>query len=582
MPIEGYIRKKPDIGWWLDQWRAGKQFRKKFASEGEWEKWRSFYRGDWKAGILPVNLYFTMVRTIVPRIYFRNPSISVSPGKPGFDNMAFARILERIDNKLMRQMKLKREIKRMVQDTFMFGTGFGKIGFGAQFTPSPLLGITNRPLGKAGQALEFRDDIFPNMPWFSRVRPKDIVVPTGLGVYEDSRWVCHEVVRPLSDVKADPRFKNTRGLKTSKIIMNSFAGVQRPIKLTTLLEFRDKQTQTVFVISPDGNMDDPLLFETDELQDNGFTIKPTIFNLDDEVFWGLPDTKILEPYQLEINEIRTQNMKHRRLTLIKIFARTGAFTEDEAAKLVDEEIMPVIFLKGKGAIRDQIEIKQIAGIPDDLRTAADDIRQDVRETVGFSRNQFGEFKPGSGDTTATEANIVRQATEIRVDERRDMIADFIVDIMETVHQVIFRHWGTDEVVDLVGPGGVSVWVKFSGELLRTGKYSIKVDPDSSVPETRALREQKALQLYQILKTNPIIDPAGLTLYLLHELHGVQFDNLMRSLPPVQGQTNEAISPGEFGNRIQQGVQGLQNAPALESPENFNRAINGDGRENANA
>ncbi len=203
-------------------------------------------------------------------------------------------------------------------------------------------------------------------------------------------------------------------------------------------------------------------------------------------------------------------------------------------------------------------------IPKDLFVAAQAIVQDVRETVGFSRNQFGEFNSQSGDTTATEANIVRQASEIRVDERRDMVADMLVEVMETVHQIIFKFWTEETVVDVVGPGGAPIWVRLAPSLLKEGRYNIKVDPDSSVPETRALREAKAVQLYQLLRTNPLIDPVQLTQYLLHELHGVQFDDMMRVLPAVQGGQQEVGMEGLAG-LIGQSVNQLNNGAPPNNP-----------------
>ena len=87
MPIEGYIRSRPDTSWWEAQIIAGEEFRKKFAYENDWDKWRAFYRGNWAPGVLPLNLFYTFLRTVVPRVYFRDPTVSVSPGKPGLINL---------------------------------------------------------------------------------------------------------------------------------------------------------------------------------------------------------------------------------------------------------------------------------------------------------------------------------------------------------------------------------------------------------------------------------------------------------------------------------------------------------------
>ena len=90
------------------------------------------------------------------------------------------------------------------------------------------------------------------------------------------------------------------------------------------------------------------------MQAAGLPIRPLIFNEDDEVFWGIPDSKILEPYQLEINEIRTQRMRHRRMALIKIITKVNAFSPEEASKLVDEDVGPVIQTNIQGDIRGSV------------------------------------------------------------------------------------------------------------------------------------------------------------------------------------------------------------------------------------
>ena len=140
----------------------------------------------------------------------------------------------------------------------------------------------------------------------------------------------------------------------------------------------------------------------------------------------------------------------------------------------------------------------------------------------------------------------------------------MIELIENNHEVIFNHWGPEEVVDLVGPGGSKIWVQFSGELLKGGEYSVVVDPDSAVPQSRQAREQKALIIYEQFKANPLIDPTKLTQYLLHEMHGAQFDDMMRALPAQQGQgglsPNDPISPQQFTQSVAGGLrQGAANA-----------------------
>jgi len=559
MAREGYTSGKPAVGWWQSEIKAGIDYRKRYAREDMWPAWRQYYRGRWADGVLPINLFFMMLRTTVPRLYFRNPSVSVMSAKPGRENLAFSLILQRIDNKLVRSMKIKKQMKKIVQDTFLFGTGAGKVGFGAEFSPAPgdEEGVKVEG-GTLNWRPEYRADIVPNMPWFLRIPTGGLIVPPGVQDMDEARWVGHQMSRPLEDVMGDSRFTNTNSLQPTKI-QTAGGTIQSQVQMVDLVEIRDTQTGKVFVIPKEAG-DKPLLFEDDPLQHNGRTAIHSIsFNDDDEVFWGVPDSVILDPRQREANEIRTQMMKHRRIAIAKILYEEGSIDKAEFDKLVSEDV-------GAGVkVNDisRVKFDQIAEIPRDLIVAGDSNTQDLREEMGFSRNQFGEYNNRSGDTTATEATIVRMATEIRVDERRDMLADMLTEIIRDTHNIIFSRWTQEQVIDLIGPGGVPLFVKYRGDMLRGGQYEVRVDPDSSVPMTKAVREQKANATFDRLKSNPLIDPIGLTEYLLHEMHGVEFDHLMVALNLQGGGTEDKpITPQEYAQIL--GKAGEQNQGLQQS------------------
>ncbi len=568
--MDGYIGgSTPDAGWWHDQIAEGLKYRKDNAFEARWVAWHKYYRGQWDKDILPVNLFFTMMRTIVPRVYFRNPSVSITPAKPGPLFMGFAKVLERTDEKLMRQMRLKQELKRIVEDTFLYGTGVGKMGFGAMFEYRHEGHIEAPTLGKNNERLEYRDYIAPNMPWFARTHPRSFIVPSGTQRVYEARWTTTIIERAVDDVRRDPRLsKNKRkdvGPGRFHTPENQRRGNRKSVGRRTndtmveLAEIRDKKTGMVIVLAPSSRGNKPLVLFNgpDALMRNGFPDFTLTFNTDPEGFWGVPDSQILEPYQLEINEIRTQHMKHRRIALVKWLVQEGMMDDEEIKKMLSEDVAAVAKTKKRP---DSVVSQTVLGeVPQSLVQAAQLIMQDVRESVGFSRNQFGEFNSRTADTTATEANIVKQASEIRVDERRDMTADLLVDIVEGIHSLIFEHWGTQEIVEVVGPGGVPVWVNFQPQMIKVGQYHIKVDPDNTLPETKQARERRALELYDRLKTNPIIDPFKLTQYLLHEMHGTAFDDMMRQLPAMGGSPNQPISPMDFGDMIRQGLGGQDGA-----------------------
>lgn len=556
--MDGYTNGKPDVSWWIGQIHEGMRYRKKMARESRWADWRQYYRGRWKSGILPKNLFFMMIRTVVPRIYFRNPSISLVPTKGGADNIAIAQILERVDNKLMRVMKVKQQMKRIAQNAFMFGTGIGKLGFGAEFTPTPDNDITAAPIVRR-RRVEYRAGIRSNMPWFLSVHPGSFIVPDGLVTKDEAAWEAHWVRRPLDDVKEDPRLKHVAGLTGSSLKSPEPGSVRTYSRreMIDLVEIRDKRTGKIIVIAPYLEGDKALLFEDDEFQtDSGTNFYAVSFNEDDEAFWGIPDSVILEPRQLEINEIKTQAMKHRRLALIKILYEKNAIDETNLTKLLDEDVGAGIQVNDINGVK----FAEIADIPSGLLQSEAILMQDVREEMGFSRNEFGDYKPGSGDTTATEAQIVKMASEIRVDERRDMLADLLTDMVGDMHSIIFERWTEEQQIEVIGPGGIPLWVAFRGDMMKGSKFDVRVDPDTSIPDTKAIRESRAVQMYGILKDNPLIDPVRLTTYLLHETHGVQFDDMIQGLPAGIGTAIRPMKMDEYMKMMQMVQQRLGGLP----------------------
>lgn len=554
----GYKTGKFDSEYWMEQWRLGIAFRKKYAQEAKWGQWRNYYRGNWASGVLPTNIYFKMIRTLVPRIYYRNPSVSIIPTKPGIENTLFAKMLESIDNKMIDIMGLKKQMKLAVQNAVMFGTGGCSLGFGSQYAPAPdMLDSSpgNAATRKSDNFVEYNSNIRANMPWVLSTHPGDIVVPTACGDFDTARWNIQHVKRPLADLIDDDRFDNTKGLMDSKssFSIGDMKKNDNQKDMVDLLVLRDKKTRRVIVFAPYGPTNKKVLLdEEDTLQvDGGLPFYPLVFNADDEVCWGVPDSQIIEPQQREANETRTLIMRHRRISIVKLLVKHGAMSADEESKMIGEEVAAIIKISGDPNV--DFRVLEPGAIPQALIESGNLIAQEVQEILGLGVNQFGEYAPGSADRSATEANIVHQATQIRIDERRDMVADMLTNIIKDMHHVIFEQWQNEIVVDIAGPQGVPIWIKFRPEILKDARYDVRTDPDTSLPETKQLREQRAVQFYQLLLANPLINPISLTQGLLNSIDAPGFgSDLMTMLGNTSAQN--AMRPADV-------IQTLQNLPA---------------------
>jgi hypothetical protein len=158
------------------------------------------------------------------------------------------------------------------------------------------------------------------------------------------------------------------------------------------------------------------------------------------------------------------------------------------------------------------------------------IRADVREILGFSRQAMGEMP--AGRRTAREVDISTMAKEIRVDERRDMIADALTDIIRKVNQVIFDRWDSKHIVQVVGMDGAKYWVEYTRDAI-VGEYNIRVDVESMTPTTKALKKKELVELIGALAKYPRANIDYLMRMLLREFDYLDALAILPEAPETQ-------------------------------------------------
>ena len=136
-------------------------------------------------------------------------------------------------------------------------------------------------------------------------------------------------------------------------------------------------------------------------------------------------------------------------------------------------------------------------------------------------------------------------------------------MVKDMHRILFDEWNTEKVIDVRGPEGVQLWIRFKPEMLKGRAYEINVDPDTALPQTRDVREARAERTYEMLKDNPFIDPLRLTRFLLHEKHGVQYDDMIKGIPPGTGTLDKPLTIEQYMSMMQAVAQ--QSPGALPGP-----------------
>lgn len=561
--------KERSPAWWQEEIQKGILYQQMFGKPEEWRRFRGYYRHQWDSKTtMPVNMIFSIIRSMIPQVYFNNPKVFVTGTQPGME--MHARVVEAIDNQLIREMGLKRQIKKLIQDAGIQGSAVMWRGYDSEFgydptQTDPTTGDSSLTfLDKKGYRIEYNSQVSPGMPWALRAELESTIFPWGTRDVRNAEWVAMRVVRPLADIKRDAKYKNTDKLTPMRMLSNNdeYSKIFQNAEFGELWQIRDMKTHNIFVMAFD--QDTFLREEDDVMQIDGIPFHWFTFNEDPVYPWGIPDARIMEPQQLEMNETRRLAMYHRRVAILKLLYKKGAIKPDEIEKLLDEDVKAAVGIEmNEGSIQDVVHQIQ-SGIPGDLHQWAEILREDMREISGFGRNQTGQAQ---GDrTTATEAKIVYGAHEIRLDERRDMAGDLIEEIMRGVNQTIFSFWSQKRVVQVVGPNGLPGWIQYTADQIK-GEYDLRIDANNGAPVSGEIRKQDAAQLLQLWAGvgKGVPPPPELARYIFSNYEGINVDALIAQFSAMTGQNIGALPGGSPQNpaTIEQATAGGPNvSPAF--------------------
>lgn len=564
-----------EIGTWRDKIEEAKDERQKYGNSDHWDRYRRYYRSQYKEGEIPVNMTFAIARSIIPQVYFRNPRTITTPNKPGMT--LHANVLESLDNWLIHRIGLKTEMKRCVLDTFLYGTSIIKTGYDSEYGYESR--ETARELSETEQQYqedyqryinpfqdrnEYNMNVLPGMPWALRVHPINFGIAPGYISIDSAPWVYHRFYRHIDQVKEDDKYKNTSKLSPThrkksyteqdgeQTKQTMQAGTE-DCEYVEMFEISDLRDSSIKVIATGHN--EYLRNETDPLLEHGHKYVAMKWNEDTNGFWGIPDVKIIEPQQLELNEARSQFSEHRSLSILKLLVQKGVMNEDQLDKLKNNEVGGIVEVDADV----QQAIKELTPrLSLELLNATDYIRRDIRETVGFSRNQLGDYDTSSR-RTATEAQIVQQASQIRVDERRDMTADMLVHIIERMNKYIYKYWDSSRVIQVMGREGGGQWIEFTGPQIR-GEYDIRVDADTARAVSSEQRKQEA---YELLETMSNLPPELVNLPEIVRFVAAQYEGLDESrilnVPQEQPNQQQAVPLAQAAAQQNGTDQALQQA-----------------------
>jgi hypothetical protein len=495
-----------------------------------------YYTHQFAPNLLPVNIIFSFGRAMVPQLYFKNPQVAVTIKKKG-DYTALALTLQQMDDGLIEAMCLKDTIKRMITNAYCYGRGIGKCGWGAESDDSlgylPTLNYTDKAIWK------LRQKIGPNRPWFASFFPSDYAFDSNVSDIDDTGWEAMRFELSAEQILEKPDLNRKMGDKVKED-----TDPDLPFEFWEVWSKFDGQ---FFVI------------HDDKIVEDGKDIKiwpfyRLDFNWAPRDPFCISDANLILKLQDEVNEIKTQIHEHRRASLIKIIARKNAIDREGKAQLNSGKVAPVVEVDGNPS---EVIMQFKPDIPSDLFTTANTTEGDVRNVVGFDRNQLGAFSQTR--RTAKEADIVQQNIMLRLDERRDQVGDLIGQILVAVNDYCFASWQAPQVEQYAGQS--DGWEQIADI---QDSYAVKVVPDSTLPVGRQVQQQEAKELYMTLRGDPLIDQVKLRIKYLGAFETSDMSLINPAAPALPGVQPEQVA-GAQGN-LGAGQQG----PAIQANGNLNR------------
>jgi len=575
---------------WINDIKLGLRQRAAKEREQRWKRNYQWFKGEYDKGLIPVNIVFGIVRSIIPQVYFKAPKIMVRP-RPGNPQeyqrrMSAAKSLESADTYLITQMGLKKTLKLAILDGLLYNVGVLKVGYHSVFSefsvgPSAetqqVLQAVTEMTGEPA-ALPERDEkemakyykysyhelVKPDQPWVLRVSPKDFVVPVGTKKIEEAPWCAFRFVKRLDEVKLSPVYSNTKELRPNATLRIDGEALETPTEYrqtggqpdddyVECWEIWDKRDGTIRVIA-DGH--DKFLRDEDHgLEMSGLPVEILQFNPDGDDFWGISHVDAIAPQVAEYCETRTQEMWHRKINNLKIMIDKTMLPPEEIAKIESGTIGGIVLVNGPP----QPAVHAFtSAISRDFFKNAEDIFADLKVIIGFNRNQGGEFEQSR--RTAEEIKTVRSNNQLRDDELRDTIADMLADLFQNkIHPLLFQNWTDQRFVEVTSVQSQVPWIPFDASKIR-GQYDVTVIPDSTLPLNKEQEKAQIMALFQIFRGDPMIRQDVLRRETINKFEGLDAEQFLKT--PQELQQEQQMNQKMQVQQLQQQKQ-IETQGALE-------------------
>lgn len=492
------------------------------------------------------NTDFADVEQKKSQLFFTTPEVHCLPRQPlaqGHEDVILIKQAVLNDKLGPNGVDAKRLMDKVIFDCLCpAGWGCSKLGYDA----------TTAPIDHGGQAVDV--PVFEEFFW-DHFSPKKLLVPDDFysNDFDKAPWIGMEFTMPLilarrkfklpADFQAtattdDAVFTQETGSSTGHA---SAADVVTVIEIWYLAALED---ETVFhpefqrkLVLVDGMKDQPASHVDSpyqHLDDRGRLTAPSMIGYPIHVLtirdctdsaYIRSDCSMTRDLVDQLSKFLTTQVQQRDTSIPLRMVDEGIITPPIMAKITSGEYGSFIPLPAGSLVPPPIVEIARAQYPRENFSAQDRIERQLAKTLALDSNQQGVAS--DTERTATELTLVQNNATVRLKaERNRCVAYFIAGVRK--FDSLIQQFATDaDVIQVTGPAGDQVWKTWDNTTI-SGRFAYAIKPDSGLDVDEATERKHALDTYNMLGKDPLVNRA----YLINELApALHLDPIRLKAPP---------------------------------------------------
>lgn len=499
---------------------------------GEWARLLRFCRGDqWpdtdakskgRFHRITANQAKSNIDSIRPQLYFQNPKAririknpAIVGGKPvamvggrQVDASVQTRLIEAADNYYLGETNAKRKFRQIINDALKLPYGVAKWEWVVEIEEAEE-SFTEEKTGQQG--IRKVEIVARQYPRLTRVKPWQFIWDHRLDEFnlDLASWVAEIRYLTRDEIESDPKLKVDLDQVAAADAYSddserdaSDKDFPEEARLYKVYDIHDLEGDQMMV----------WVQGTDRLarheKPNPYSAVEggiyTVLGFDDE-----PDSSIPTPIPSQImsmsqayNFMLSYQTNHAARFNRKYYLQKGMMTPEEEEKL--ERGADGTIVKGEGPNGEPRPI-QDAPMSVDIYNVAATLKREITEAIGVTAYDRGTRE--TGVDTAFEANLIQGGSDIKIQEKRDTVVEFVKTVIRKLNQILKVYADTPTVTEIAGPEG-SEWITWTNADIK-GEFIEEVDIYNALPYSRDIEKKQAMEIASVANGNPYVNQTRL-------------------------------------------------------------------------